>query len=379
MAVTELRRARVAAAIAFLLTGANFAAWSSRIPSIKQDLELSDGQLGISLAILNLGAIVGLQAGGLVVARFGSRRSLRFALPLFSSALILPAVASNLVWLGAALFTWAAVNSVVDVAMNAQGVLVECHYDRPVLSGLHSMHSIGGICGAAGGYLAAQAGLGPTDHFTAVAVVAACIAVAAGRFLLPGDHDERPSSPVAALFSAWPRVLLILGVAAFCLTLVEGSVLDWSAVFLHDHLHATNATAGLTVTAFLTTMAIGRLAGDRVAHRLGRRRAIRIGCALACTGQIVALTAPSPAIGILGFTVLGLGLSGTLPIALSAAGHNSDTATAVARVSMLAYAGSFTGPWIIGTIADRIGLVTALTLPALSLVLAGVLARIPSD
>src|SRR5215217_8768712 len=155
------RGAGVGAAAYFLVTGIIFATWASRVPAIKGGLDLSDGQFAIALLGLEAGAVLGLQLGGLVVPRTGSRSALIGSLLAFSGALLGPAFAPSLLALAASLFSFAALNSVVDVAMNAQGVAVQRLMGRPVLSGLHAMHSLGGVLGAGAGALAARLGATP--------------------------------------------------------------------------------------------------------------------------------------------------------------------------------------------------------------------------
>src|ERR687894_2204083 len=166
------RRARVGAAACFLLTGVISASWASRVPAIKGGLSLSDGEFAIALLGLEAGAVVGLQLGGLVVPRTGSRKALIASLLASSGALLGPAVAPSLLVLAASLFLFAALNSVVDVAMNAQGVAVQRLMGRPVLSGMHAMHSLGGVLGAGAGALAARLGATPPQHFLSCAMAA---------------------------------------------------------------------------------------------------------------------------------------------------------------------------------------------------------------
>jgi predicted MFS family arabinose efflux permease len=177
------RRARVEAAACFLLTGFVFASFASRVPAIKEGLGVSDGQLALAFVGLNAGAIVGLQFGGIVVPRTGSRPALSASLLAFAGGLLVPAVVPSLLALVAALFLLAAVNSVADVAMNAQGVTVQRLLGRPVLSGMHAMHSLGGVLGAGGGALAARLDAAPLPHFGVCAVVAAGACVAAAPLL----------------------------------------------------------------------------------------------------------------------------------------------------------------------------------------------------
>jgi Major Facilitator Superfamily len=383
----ELRRARRGVALTFLLTGVVFGTWSARLPAIKQVLDLSEGGLGVAFMGLNAGAVVGLQLGGALVPRTGSRAALRVALPAYAAALAGPAVAGDLAVLTAVLFVLAAANSVVDVAMNAHGVVVERGVGVPVMSGFHAMFSLGCTVGAALGALAAAGGLGRTSHFLAVTAAGLAVAPLVTRLLLPsradaagparpagrrggeaagpGRHARRRGAVAAALLGGWSARVVALGALGFCLLLAEGSANDWAAVYLRDGVGATPGLAAAGVAAFSAAMTAGRLAGDRVAARLGPVAAFRGGALLAGGGFGVALLVGTPAAGLAGLGLFGAGLSLTFPLAISAAGRlDGSAATAVARVSTLGYLGAFVGPGVIGALAGRFGLAAALAVPA---------------
>jgi fucose permease len=369
------RRARVGAAVCFLITGFVFASWGSRIPAVKDALGLSDGQLAIAFMGLNAGAIVGLQLGGIVVPRTGSRRALTTSLLALAGALLGPAVAPSLLVLTAALFSFAVVNSVVDVAMNAQGVAVEQFYGRPVLSGMHAMHSLGGIVGAGAGALAARLDLDPLRHFLIVAPIAAAC-VAASFLLLPSRVDAAEGSSggasatttdISRWFRGWSAPIALLGVLAFCVTLADGAALDWAAVYITDALGGSSALGAVGLGIFLGAVTLGRLAGDGLVARFGPVRTFRAGALTAGVGFGGALLIDTPLAGLVGLGLLGAGISYALPLAISAGGNISgeEPATAAARVSTLAYLGSFVGPGLIGGLASLFGLPLALGLPAL--------------
>jgi Major Facilitator Superfamily len=384
----ELRRARHGVALTFLVTGVVFGTWSARLPAIRHALELSEGGLGVAFMGLNAGAVVGLQLGGALVPRTGSRAALRVALPAYAAALAGPAVAGDLAVLTLSLFVLALANSVVDVAMNAHGVAVERGVGRPVMSGFHAMLSLGVTVGAALGALAAAGGLGRTSHFLAVTAAGVAVAPLATRLLLPSRADAarpaeragrrrtvgapararpagRRGTVAAALLGGWSGRVVALGVLGFCLLLAEGSANDWAAVYLRDGVGATAGLAAVGVAGFSAAMTAGRLAGDRVAARLGPVAAFRGGALLAGGGFGVALLVGTPAAGLAGLGLFGAGLSLTFPLAISAAGHlDGSAATAVARVSTLGYLGAFVGPGVIGALAARFGLPAALAVPA---------------
>jgi predicted MFS family arabinose efflux permease len=309
-----VRWARTGAAACFLLTGVISASWASRVPAIKDGLGLSDGQFAIALLGLEAGAVLGLQLGGLVVPRTGSRRALIGSLLAFSGALLGPAVAPGLLVLAASLFLFTALNSVVDVAMNAQGVAVQRLMGRPVLSSMHAMHSFGGVLGAGVGALAARLGVEPSPHFLACAVVAVVAGVAASPLLLPSrvDAEEDLSGDESASmgglrrwFSGWSVPIALLGALAFCFTLAEGAGLNWSAIYVADSLGATESLGAIGLGVFLGAVTIGRLVGDRLVSRFGSVGVFRTGAVVASLGFIGALLANAPLAGLIGLGLLG--------------------------------------------------------------------------
>jgi MFS family permease len=287
------RRARIGAAACFLLTGVISASWASRVPAIKDGLGLSDGQFAIALLGLEAGAVLGLQLGGIVVPRTGSRTALIASLLAFLSTLLGPALAPSLLVLAASLFLFAAVNSVVDVAMNAQGVAVQRLMGRPVLSGMHAMHSLGGVLGAGAGALAARLGATPPLHFLVCAVAAVVVGLGAWSLLLPSRVDAKEEqseggasyeSGLRRWFSGWSVSIAFLGALAFCFTLAEGAGLNWSAVYVTDSLGGTEALGAIGLGVFLGAVTLGRLVGDRLVSRLGPVRVFREGAILAGVG-----------------------------------------------------------------------------------------------
>ncbi|HEY6582154.1 MAG TPA: MFS transporter [Rubrobacter sp.] len=373
----RVRGARIGAAACFLLTGVISASWASRVPAIKDGLGLSDGQFAIALLGLEAGAVLGLQLGGLMVPRTGSRRALIASLLAFSGTLLGPALAPSLFVLAVSLFSFAVLNSVVDVAMNAQGVAVQRLMGRPVLSGLHAMHSLGGVLGAGAGALAARLGATPPPHFLACPMVAAVGGLAARPLLLPSgvDAKEDQSEDGAAAsmgglrrwFSGWSISIALLGALAFCFTLAEGAGLNWSAVYVADALGGTEALGAIGLGAFLGAVTLGRLVGDRLVSGLGAVRVFQAGAVVAGVGFGGALLVDAPVAGLVGLAFLGAGIANALPIAIAAGGNTpgQTPATAAARVSTLGYLGSFVGPVLVGGLASLSSLPVALGLPAL--------------
>jgi MFS family permease len=373
MATRLERRARGATAAIFFMTGWVYAAWATRLPTIKHDLGLSDGELGAAILGLEAGAIVGLPAGGALVARAGSRRALRVGFAILPCALVAVAAAPGLALLGGALALMAAATSVVDVAMNAQGVELERRYERPILSGLHAGHPFGLAAGGVAGTAAAAADLPVLAHFAVAAGVGIVSVRAATAFLV----SERVAVEQPAFLRPSGR-LLSLGLLAFCAFLLDGAAYNWSAVHLRTEHGASAGLAAAAFTALALALAVGRLFGDRLVARLGRVRVVQ-GCgAIAAAGSALAIAAPTAALALTGWALFGLGLAALAPTLLGAAPGADDgsPAVAIAAVTTIGYLGSFSGPPLIGVLADLTSLSAALgMLVAVSALMVGLARR----
>ncbi|NWF30817.1 MFS transporter [Streptomyces sp. PKU-EA00015] len=372
----RLKRARVAVAAVFCVHGAVTGSFATRIPWIQDHAGVGAGQLGLALAFPALGASVAMPLAGAISHRFGARTALRGLLALWTLSLVLPSLAPNLFTLCAALFAFGATAGMSDVAMNALGVEIENRLDRSIMSGLHGMWSAGALIGSAGGTLAAHLGSDARLHH----VLAAATLTALGLFACQGVLDLRstPDEEPPPRFALPPRSALVIGAIGFCAVFAEGASLDWSAVYLRDVLDTSPGLAAASTTAFALTMAVARLAGDRIVDRFGPVRTVRVGGVLATAGGLLVVVAPRPEVALCGFGLIGLGVAVVVPLAFAAAGRSGpNPSQAIAGVATITYTSGLIAPSAIGAVADAtslvvsFGLVTAL---ALGLVLgAGVL------
>jgi MFS family permease len=369
---------RAAVSAAFLIHSTVSGTWAPRLPAIKESLGLSDGELGTALVGLAIGLVVGTRLAGAPVDRFGSRPVMRVGFPLLAATLLLPGLADSLVALFLALFVLGLASGALDVAMNAQGIEVERHLGRPILSGLHGLWSVGLGIGAGVAALAAAIGVDPLEQFAVVAVVLAVASLVFLRGLLPAHDQVREESGGAEPADVrWTPALVLLGAIAFCSFVGEGSASDWSAVYMTQELGTSQALGALAFAAFAVTMALARFAVDPLRGRVGNVVLVRGGSLIAAAGLGIALLVHEPAAGIAGFALLGLGLAPVVPIAFSAAGDLDPRATGrlVGRVATVGYVGSVAGPIMIGWLAEATSLRTSLGLVVVLAVVIAVSAR----
>lgn len=361
---TAARRARFAVGYFFAVLGIVSGVWAARIPTVKQNLGIGDGQLGIGLLAIAVGLVIGMQFAGRLTDRLGSAAVMVPAGVACSLTMIPPGFAPTLTALIATLFVWGLVNASLDVSMNTHAVEVERVYGRPLMSSFHGMYSVGGLIGAGLGALFAWLEISPGITFAAVTVPLAALAIVAKRYLLPttpAAHHERRKR---ARWSGW---ILFMGVMAFSGLVGEGAAGDWSAVYLNEHLNTAPGPAAIAFAVFSTFMTIGRFAGDRLALRFGPVRLVRWSGLLAAAGLGGALLIAHPVVAMAGFGLFGLGLATLVPQVFSAAGNHDPARAgeAIAQVATLGYAGLMLGPVIIGGAAELVGLPAALGIPVL--------------
>ena len=354
---------------AFALNGLLFGAWAARVPAFKDRLALDPGTLGLLLLALAGGAILSFPVAGALSERWGaSRLTLRCAWA-YAPALVLLGLAPSVWTLGAALLLFGALHGAMDVAMNGWGAVVEDRLGRSTMSVFHAMFSLGAGLGAASGFLAVRAGLGPETHFLIVASIggAAALAVlqpAAGR---DGPRADRPAPPLVAIPSGR---LALVGLIAFAVSMGEGAMADWSAVFLRLAAAATDAQAALGYAAFSATMVAMRLAGGQVTDRLGAVATVRLSGVIAFAGLVVAIAGGTVPVVLLGFALTGVGYAVVMPLVFSRAARDPGTASgpAIASVATLGYGGMLLGPPAIGFVAEFTGMrLSFLLLAALAL------------
>lgn len=383
------RHARAAVAALFLTNGAVYFNVVPRFPQIRDELGLSNTALGAAIAAMPVGALLAGLLAGALIRRYRSARLAAFGVVLTTITSLAIPFAPNGFALGAALFVFGAIDSIIDVAQNTHGLRVQRLYGRSIVNSLHGVWSIGAVLGGLMGSAAAGLNLSLGLHLTISAVIFTIVALAAFAFLLPGPDDSPTTTSSAPSSAPDPsekhtravavRLLAVLGVLAACGALVEDAGASWGAIFLTDELNTDAATAGLAVVAMQVAMTIGRLTGDRAVDRFGQRTVVRTGAALTAAGMAAALAYPTVTTALAGFALAGLGCATLVPAAMHTADElpGLSPGTGLTVVSWLLRAGFLISPPLVGFLADqsslRVGLLTVVAAGLITMVLARVL------
>jgi len=346
--------------VIFFVNGAGFASWVPHIPSLRQRFEMSESELGLTLLIIAIGAIIAMPIAGGIIEKIGSNRVVSFASVGFCLLLAVLLLMPNYFSLGVLLFLFGMVNGSMDVAMNAHGVLVEQKYRQAIMSSFHGLFSTGGLVGAglASAFLAL--GFTPAQHMMIMLSILFILVLAALRFLLPSEQVQTSGSKKKEPLIVLPSQPLVwyLALLGFFILMVEGAMADWTAIHIMDLPNATASLAAMGFAGFSLTMAIGRLLGDKIIRVVGHSKVLRFGSVVAALGLLMVVLVPQVWGAVVGFGLVGVGLSNVVPIIFSSAGYANPDAPGrgIAAVTTMGYFGFLIGPPLIGFIAEGVSL-----------------------
>ncbi len=377
MTPTSATSARNAVALVFALNGFCFATLASRVPDLRESLDLSNGALGALLLSVAVGAMVGMPASGHLIERWGAGAVVRLGALLDLAGLVLagasatggvvPAAAVGLFCYGFGAGTW-------DVAMNVDGAAVERELGRSIMPRFHACWSLGTFTGAGVGAVAAGIGVPLAAHYAVVPAVAVTVAMAASRRLLPaGDPDDGPDLPQTR--SAWlePRTLAI-GLMVLAFTLAEGAANDWLALALVDGYDARHWVGVVGFALFVASMTLGRLGGPVVLDRFGRAPSLLASALAATVGVLVVVWTGVAALAVVGIVLWGFGAALGFPVGMSAAGDDpARSARRVSVISTIGYGAFLAGPPLLGFVGNHVGTLDSLLAIPIAMVPAALL------
>lgn len=361
---------RVATRIIFFIAGMVTAIWAVIVPFAKVNTGVDEAVLGSLLLCLGAGAIVAMPLAGPLTSRFGCRKVIGCAVMIVILVTPLLSVISDPLMLGLTLLIFGIGIGITDCAMNIQAIIVEKTSGQPLMSGFHGMYSVGGIAGAGLMTALLTVGLTAVLSVAALSILVLGLLVISYRTLLP--YANPPEGPAFAI----PRgTVLVLGVICFVVFLAEGTVLDWSALYLVENRGVAESSGGLGFAVFAAAMTLGRLSGDYIISRLGSLTVVLVGALVAIAGfMVVIISSGLPAL-LAGYLLVGIGCANIVPVMFSQTGKQNSMPqmVAVPAVTTLGYIGVLAGPAMIGYIAHHSSLPHAFIFVMLLMLLAALL------
>lgn len=353
---------RAAVSLFFFIQGLIFATWANRIPDIKETLGLTDAALGTVLFAIPVGQVTAMVLSGWLVNRFGSKKMLITATFLYSLSLIPLALATTEIGLMEGLFLFGMTTNLYNTSSNTQGVNAEHEYGKTIMASFHGFWSLGGFIGGLIAMLFMGLHLMAITHFCSVIVFCIVLGMVVYKYLVSKDQKKTEIQTTPERRKRWMKgidpMVVILGVMAFAAMICEGCMYDWSGVYFQQ---VVEAPANLVQTGYVTclcTMTLGRFISDRFVTKYGSSKVIAASGLLIFIGLCIAVGFPHLLTALIGFFLVGFGISSTVPICYSSAGRTTrmNSGIAVATVSSIGYLGFLIGPPMIGYLAHSISL-----------------------
>jgi MFS family permease len=350
-------------AIFFFVSGFGFYTWASRIPTIQQELHLNEAQLGAVLFALPVGLMATLPVTGMLLSRFDSRRIMMIGAVSFNAMLCAIGFATRSWQLALALVFFGSSRNLMNISANAQSIGVQSLFERPIIARFHGVWSLAGFGAAALGSLMVSFAIAPAWHFLGVGLVlTACC-----WYAYPGSLPQQPAPRERRPWFAMPdKTLAKYGLISFASMACEGTMIDWSGIYLQKAVHTTRELATIGFTIYMIAMTLGRLIGDRFANRYGLRTMLMYSGGLIAAGLLVAVLLPYPPTALFGFILTGFGVSCVIPMVFSMAGRSEgmSSGSAIAAVSTVGYLGFLIVPPLVGSVAQLAGLRSAYAMMA---------------
>jgi MFS family permease len=359
--VNSFLPARLAVKIIFFLNGFAHANYYSRLPRIQDQFQIDNGTLGVVLLSSSLGALLAMPFSGWMIIRNGSRKIGLFSVYMYCGLVPFIPASPNLMSLLTVFFLLGVSSGMLDVSMNAQAVMIEQKWGKPIMTSFHAFFSIGMMLGALSGSLFSEMDTSLLTHFLIITVVNLIVITIARFYLLHDKPETKGEGPAFRLPNA---AMVGIGIIAFCSMLGEGAMADWSTNYMENFSKASKGLAPIGLGAFAAAMTIGRVFGDRARLKYGDKKLMIVCGLISSVGLLFSILFIDPVTVIIGFFIVGIGLSAIVPIAYSVAGNAKGlpSGVALAMVTTVGYSGFLFGPPIIGFLADFVTLRFALLL-----------------
>lgn len=341
---------RVATRVIFFIAGLVTSTWAVIVPFAKMNTGVDEAVLGSLLLCLGAGAIIAMPLTGPLTSRFGCQKVIGLAVAVIILATPFLSFIASPWLLGLCLLIFGVGIGITDCAMNIQAIIVEKASPKPLMSGFHGMYSVGGIAGAGLMTVLLSLGMDVIASTLAISALVVCLLVISYAKLLPyANPSEGPAFAI-------PRgTVLTLGIICFVVFLAEGTVLDWSAIYLVESRGISESLGGLGFAFFAAAMTVGRLSGDAIIARAGALPVVLIGALLAVAGFVIVTWSLSLSALLVGYVLIGGGCANIVPVMFSQIGKQNSMPqmVAVPAVTTLGYIGVLAGPALIGYIAHH--------------------------
>ena len=342
---------RLAVSLHFLVNGFVFANWAATLPQLQERYGIDHRQIGMVLLAHSIGAFLAMPVTGAIISRKSSRWVTKWSGILSPIVVVTVPFMTGYYSLLVPFFFMGIVVGAMDVAMNAQAVEVERVMKKPIMTTFHAVFSIGMMLGGLFASIMSWLEMDIVFHYGLFCSLSVLCLMWASQYLFPDQVDAFKKQP---LFVRPRGIIVGLGIIAFCCMVGEGAMADWSANYMKRIVNAPPYLHAAGLTAFAAFMTLGRLLGDKGRANYGDGIIMVSGSVIALIGMALVLALIHPIVVVLGFGLVGLGLSNIVPIVYSLSGSvpGISAGTGIAMATTIGYGGFMLGPPAIGFVAE---------------------------
>lgn len=344
--------------------------WVLYLPHVKNKFALNDAEIGIALFCLALGLLISIPFIPFFTKKFGVGRSTTIGILIFALLFNLPLAVPSYLSLCASLLMIGVFSGFTDIAMNALVSTIEATEDKHFMSAAHGFFSLGGFIGAGIGSILITHFSQPSWHMFAVSMFIILTNFFLSKYYYSIKEKAIEKKEEGDKYKSIP-LLLGLAFVGFIIMFNEGAVEHWSNLFLFDVVNVSENRAGFGFIAFSLCMTLGRFLGDNLSQKYGTINIIGYGCIISFSAYFLILSSHF-ILTVLGFGILGLGLSVIIPEVFRLAGQTEGVpaSTGISIVSGIGFVGFLLGPVLLGFISNWSSLLMSFGFLSFSMILA---------
>jgi MFS family permease len=343
---------------AFFSSGFLFGTWATFIPFVKEKFLLNDADLGLILLSMPLGAVTMNLVGAWLVSRIGMKTTTILGMFTMALAFLIPINSNSIYLLPVGLYLCGSGISITNIAMNMGVTNIESHYKINIMSTCHGMFSIGLMVGSLMASLAVGFEAVPGIYMMVMSALIMLLALVIRPTIFQIEEEIEQNSKASTKFILPKGAFLIMILIGICGNITEGTMADWTSVFMRDVVNTSPYFVGYGLAGYSFFMALGRLFGDSLIPRIGANKILIYGGLLSALGLAIAISFPFTWSSILGFALVGAGVSCAAPILYGSSARipGVSKGTGLAVMNTFAMAGFMAGPVLIGFISEATSL-----------------------
>lgn len=332
--------------------------WILYIPFIKLKFNLNDAQIGFALFFSALGLLISIPFVPKINRKIGVGKSTKTGIIFLAIVYNFPLIATDYFLLCGALFLIGLFSGFTSISLNALTSQIEKTTRQHFMSAAHGFFSLGGFIGAGIGSIYISHFSNPKIHMLGISVFVILTSLLLSKNYEEVKGLEKEKSKKNASFLKNIKPLLAISIIAFIILFNEGAVEHWSNLFLFEVVNVSQSEAGLGFIIFSLTMTIGRFLGDGFSQKIGSKKIILFATFVTLIAYFFIITS-NFYLSVLGFGILGFGLSVIVPEIYRIAGNNKEieTSLAISIVSGIGFVGFLVGPVLLGAISNFSNLV----------------------